>query len=261
MLLLISPAKKLDFEEPAPDLEQTVPEMLDQAAMLAEIMRGKTAADLKKLMKLSDNLARLNVERYQHWTTETDPQHAKQAILAFQGEVYAGMAATTFERGDFDFAQNHLRILSGLYGLLRPLDMIQPHRLEMGTKLENPRGGDLYAYWKNETAPRLQREIERTGGVLVNLASQEYFKSVDLAQLGNTAEIYTPIFKDEKNGVMKIISIYAKRARGMMCDFVIRNRLENPQAMKDFAMAGYRFFAEESTEHEFVFVRREQDKP
>ena len=159
MLLLISPAKKLDFEEQSPNIGQTVPALLDHAQELASIMKSRSIADLKKLMKLSDNLAQLNVERYQQWTTETTEQRAKQAILAFRGDVYAGMAATAFEQQDFDFAQQHLRILSGLYGLLRPLDMIQPHRLEMGTRLENSRGKDLPDY------PQFSARISRLNGM------------------------------------------------------------------------------------------------
>ena len=246
MLLLISPAKKLDFEEQSPNIGQTVPALLDHAQELASIMKSRSIADLKKLMKLSDNLAQLNVERYQQWTTETTEQRAKQAILAFRGDVYAGMAATAFEQQDFDFAQQHLRILSGLYGLLRPLDMIQPHRLEMGTRLENSRGKDLYAYWKSENAP------------LINLASNEYFSSVESPQL--ESPVVTPVFKDEKSGVYKVISIYAKKARGMMCDFVIRNRLQQPQQLKAFSAAGYRFSEQDSDERQLLFLRREQDR-
>ncbi|HIJ28255.1 MAG TPA: peroxide stress protein YaaA, partial [Gammaproteobacteria bacterium] len=248
MLLLISPAKKLDFEEQSPNIGQTVPALLDHAQELASIMKSRSIADLKKLMKLSDNLAQLNVERYQQWTTETTEQRAKQAILAFRGDVYAGMAATAFEQQDFDFAQQHLRILSGLYGLLRPLDMIQPHRLEMGTRLENSRGKDLYAYWKSENAPLINRAVKEAGGPIVNLASNEYFSSVESPQL--ESPVVTPVFKDEKSGVYKVISIYAKKARGMMCDFVIRNRLQQPQQLKAFSAAGYRFSEQDSDERQ-----------
>lgn len=258
MLLLISPAKKLDFEEPPLDIGQTAPALMENAATIAGIMKTQSEADLKRLMKLSDNLAKLNVDRYQTWTTEISEQRAKQAILAFRGDVYAGMAATAFEQGDFDFAQDHLRILSGLYGVLRPLDMIQPHRLEMGTKLENPKGKDLYAFWKAESAPLINRAAQAAGGPIINLASNEYFSSVDTAQL--EYPIVTPVFKDQKNGVYKIISIYAKKARGMMCDFFIRNRLERPDQLKDFSAAGYRFVASESNDQTLMFMRDEADR-
>ncbi len=258
MLLLISPAKKLDFEEQSPDIGQTVPALMDRAEEIAAIMKQQSEGDLKRLMKLSDNLAQLNFDRYKRWTAETSEQRAKQAILAFRGDVYAGMAATAFEQGDFDFAQNHLRILSGLYGVLRPLDMIQPHRLEMGTKLENERGKDLYAFWKQESAPLVNAAAKRAGGPIINLASNEYFSSIDTERLD--FPIVTPVFKDQKNGVYKIISIYAKKARGMMCDFVIRNRLQRPEQLKDFSAAGYRFIESESDEQTLLFQRDEVDR-
>ncbi|MBT8006242.1 MAG: peroxide stress protein YaaA [Gammaproteobacteria bacterium] len=258
MLLLISPAKKLDFEEQSPDIGQTVPALMPQAEEIAAIMKQQSEADLKRLMKLSDNLAQLNTERYRVWSRETTEQRAKQAILAFRGDVYAGMAATAFEQQDFDFAQDHLRILSGLYGVLRPLDMIQPHRLEMGTKLENPRGKDLYAFWKRERAALVNEAAETAGGPIINLASHEYFSSIEVAELEQP--IVTPVFKDEKNGIYKIISIYAKKARGMMCDFVIRNQLEHPEQLKAFSAAGYRFSEEGSDEQTLLFTRSEADR-
>ncbi len=258
MLLLISPAKKLDFEEQSPDIGQTVPALMEHAEEVASIMKQQSEADLKRLMKLSDNLARLNVDRYREWSTETSEQRAKQAILAFRGDVYAGMAATAFEQQDFDFAQGHLRILSGLYGVLRPLDMIQPHRLEMGTRLENDRGKDLYAFWKGESASLVNEAAQAAGGPVINLASSEYFSSIDVDQLD--FPIVTPVFKDQKNGVYKIISIYAKKARGMMCDFVIRNRLERPEQLKDFSAAGYRFIESESDDRTLLFQRDEADR-
>lgn len=258
MLLLISPAKKLDFEEQSPDIGQTTPALMDCAAEIASIMKQQSEADLKRMMKLSDNLAQLNVDRYRHWNTETSEQRAKQAILAFRGDVYAGMAATAFEQGDFEFAQDHLRILSGLYGVLRPLDMIQPHRLEMGTKLENSRGKDLYAFWREKSAPLVNGAVQAAGGPIINLASNEYFSSIDQEQLA--FPVVTPVFQDEKNGAYKIISIYAKKARGMMCDFVIRNRLERPEQLKAFSVAGYCFVEEESDEKKLIFRRREADR-
>jgi cytoplasmic iron level regulating protein YaaA (DUF328/UPF0246 family) len=258
MLLLISPAKKLDFEEQSPDIGQTVPALMAQAEEIAALMKQQSEADLKRLMRLSDNLAQLNLERYRQWSSETSQQRAKQAILAFRGDVYAGMAATAFEQGDFDFAQQHLRILSGLYGVLRPLDMIQPHRLEMGTRLENRRGKDLYAFWRQESTPLLNEAARAAGGPIINLASNEYFSSIDPQRL--EFPVVTPVFKEQKNGVYKIISIYAKRARGMMCDFVIRNRLQRPEQLQEFSAAGYRFVASESDGETLLFQREEQDR-
>lgn len=258
MLLLISPAKKLDFEEQSPDIGETVPALMECAEEIAAIMKQQSEADLKRLMKLSDNLARLNVDRYRQWSSATSEQRAKQAILAFRGDVYAGMAATAFEQQDFDFAQDHLRILSGLYGVLRPLDMIQPHRLEMGTRLENRRGKDLYAFWKGESAPLINEAVKTAGGPIINLASNEYFSSIERSQLA--FPVVTPVFKDQKSGVYKIISIYAKKARGMMCDFVIRNQLDKPGQLKEFSAAGYRFVKSESDEQTLLFQRDEIDR-
>ncbi len=259
MLLLISPAKRLEFEERAPDIGQSRPALMESAEALAAIMKGQDEAALKRLMRLSDNLARLNVGRYREWSSETSEQQAKQAILAFRGDVYAGMAATAFEQGDFDFAQDHLRILSGLYGLLRPLDMIQPHRLEMGTRLENSRGNNLYDFWRGEIAPLINQAAGEAGGVIINLASNEYFSAVEQPQL--EYPVLTPVFKDQKGDQYKIISIYAKRARGMMCDFVIRNRLDRVEQLKAFSAAGYRFSAEGSDEGTLLFLRSEADRP
>ncbi|MBT3197968.1 MAG: peroxide stress protein YaaA, partial [Gammaproteobacteria bacterium] len=171
---------------------------------------------------------------------------------------YAGMAASAFEQADFDFSQSHLRILSGLYGVLRPLDMIQPHRLEMGTRLKNRRGKDLYAFWRHESAPLINQAAEKVGGAVINLASNEYFRSVDREQLNPS--VVTPVFKDEKSGVYKIVSIYAKKARGMMCDFIIRNQLERPEQLKDFSAAGYHFSEVGSDQQQLLFLRKEADR-
>ncbi len=254
MLLVISPAKKLDFEEDCSDIGMTTPALTKPAITIAAIMKEKSVSDIKQLMRLSDNLAELNYSRYQNWSAHIGSRHAKQAILAFRGDVYQGMGATTFEQQDFDFAQDHLRILSGLYGLLRPLDMIQAHRLEMGTKLRNPAGKDLYAFWQNHVTFMLKKEIEETGGTLINLASNEYFKTIDREALD--ADIVTPIFKDYKNGTYKIISIYAKRARGMMCSFSIRNQLQTPVQLKEFSDAGYHYSSKESDANHLVFLRK-----
>ncbi len=258
MLLVISPAKKLDFEESYSDIGMTTPALIKSAAEIAAIMKNRSASEIKQLMRLSDNLAELNCSRYQNWSTDTGAGHAKQAILAFRGDVYRGMGATTFEQPDFDFAQTHMRILSGLYGILRPLDMIQAHRLEMGAKLENPAGKDLYAFWQNQITPILKKDIEERGSTLINLASNEYFKAVNVHELDTP--IITPIFKDYKNGVYKIISLYAKQARGMMCSFSIRNQLQAPEQLKDFTEAGYQFCKAESDTSHYTFLRNKESR-
>lgn len=256
MLLVISPAKKLDYEDALPEVGMANPRFLAEAETIAAIMQKKSRAEIKQLMKLSDNLAELNYTRYQKWTPATGIGAAKQAILAFKGDVYAGMNAATFEMGDFEFAQKHLRILSGFYGLLRPLDMIQAHRLEMGTRLENPKGKNLYEYWQDLVTPLVDKDVQDAGGVLINLASNEYFKVLDQQKL--QSPVVTPIFKDYKNGVYKVISLYAKRARGMMSAFCIQNRLEQPDQLKVFSEAGYSFSSEDSDEVRFIFTRKQE---
>ncbi|MFC1602239.1 peroxide stress protein YaaA [Pseudomonadota bacterium] len=258
MLLLISPAKKLNFEDSYPSIGMTAPRLMESADEIATIMRDQSAKDIKQLMRLSDNLAELNYNRYQNWSTDISPKYAKQAILAFRGDVYQGMGASAFEQKDFDFAQRHLRILSGLYGILRPLDMIQAHRLEMGTKLKNPAGSNLYSFWQSRVTPVLEKDIDETGSTLINLASTEYFKAVDEQRLKTS--IITPIFKDYKNGVYKIISLYAKQARGMMCSFSIRNQLQTPEQLKDFSEAGYRFCKAESDSNHYTFLRKKDSR-
>ena len=248
MILIISPAKKLDFDDVVPEIGMSRPQLMSDAVELASIMSKQSQDEIKHLMKLSDNLASLNFERYQSWTDDISELHSKQAILAFRGDVYAGMAATSFEQSDFDFAQRHLRILSGLYGVLRPLDMIQPHRLEMGTKLANKRGRDLYAFWREKSAKLIDYESP-----IINLSSQEYFKSIEQSQL--SSKVITPVFKDMKNGEYKIISIYAKKARGMMVDFALRNRLSNPEQLKEFSAAGYKFSKDGSNDEQLLFLR------
>jgi len=254
MLLIISPAKKLDFDDGYPDIGMTSPLLMKSAEEIAAIMRSKSAKNIKQLMRLSDNLAELNYQRYQNWSPGTGSEHAKQAILAFRGDVYRGMGVSAFEQKDFDFAQKHLRILSGLYGVLRPLDMIQAHRLEMGTKLGNPAGKDLYAFWQNQVTSMLEKDTKAAGNILINLASNEYFKAVNREKLDTP--IITPIFKDYKNGVYKIISLYAKQARGMMCSFSIRNQLHTPEQIKDFSDAGYCFCKAESDASHYTFLRK-----
>lgn len=260
MLSVISPAKTLDFDTPATTPEFTHPDFLESSQTLIDILREYSPQQVSELMGVSDKLAGLNAARFGQWQTPFTPDNAKAAAQAFQGDVYTGLEAERFSDADNQFAQSHLRILSGLYGLLRPLDLIQPYRLEMGTRLANPAGKDLYAFWKPTLTHALGDAIAASGSkVLVNLASNEYFKAVDTKALD--ARVITPVFKDEKNGTYKIISFYAKKARGLMSAWMIRERLDDAEGLKAFNVAGYRFDAEATKGDTLVFTRREQDRP
>ncbi|UYF99542.1 MULTISPECIES: peroxide stress protein YaaA [unclassified Halomonas] len=260
MLSVISPAKTLDFETPPTTDNVTQPDFIEQSQPLIDILRDYSPQQISELMGISDKLAGLNAARFKEWQPPFSLDNAKPAAQAFQGDVYTGLEAESFSETDNRFAQKHLRILSGLYGLLRPLDLIQAYRLEMGTKLPNAAGKDLYAYWKPILTPALAEAIDESGSnVLVNLASNEYFKAVDAKKLD--AEIVTPVFKDEKNGSYKIISFYAKKARGLMSAWIIREQVNSPEALKAFDVAGYGFDKAASNERELVFTRREKDRP
>lgn len=260
MLTLISPAKTLDFDTPAVTQQCSQPGYLDHSAELIDELRRKSPQDIASLMKLSDKLADLNVQRYHEWQMPFDQDNAKAALLAFKGDVYTGLEAESFSEADFKFAQQHLGILSGLYGLLNPLDLIQPYRLEMGTKLDNPRGKDLYAFWGSIITDALNDKLAKMKNPqIVNLASNEYFKSVKVKQL--QGEVITPVFKDEKAGKYKIISFYAKKARGMMAAYMIRNQIDSIEALKEFDVAGYRYVPAESDGNTLVFKRAEKDLP
>jgi len=254
MLSVISPAKTLDFETPATTDRTTTPDYLDRSQALIDILRDYSPAQISELMGVSDKIAGLNAARFSEWQTPFTPDNAKPAAQAFQGDVYVGLEADRFAADDNAFAQDHLRILSGLYGLLRPLDLIQPYRLEMGTRLANPEGKDLYAFWRQPLTAELDRAVAKSGSpVLVNLASNEYFKAIDAKAL--EAEVVTPVFKDWKNDRYKIISFYAKKARGLMAAWMIRERLDNREGLKDFDVAGYGFNAAESQGSTLVFTR------
>ena len=256
MLLVISPAKTLDYETPPVTPRHTQPEFLDHAQELIQQLRELSPAQIAELMHLSDKLAGLNAARYGSWHPDFTPANAKQALLAFKGDVYTGLNAEDFSEADFDFAQRHLRMLSGLYGLLRPLDLMQPYRLEMGTKLANARGKDLYAFWGERISGWLNEALAAQGDdILVNLASNEYFSSVKRKALN--ARVIDTEFKDLKNGQYKIISFYAKKARGLMARYVIKERLQDPQGLKDFNDQGYRFSVEHSRPDSLVFLRDE----
>ncbi len=256
MLSVISPAKTLDFETPATSATHSQPDFLDHSQQLIDILRDYSPQQLSELMSISDKLAGLNAARFGEWQLPFTPANAKPAAQAFQGDVYTGLEAASFSDDDNAFAQRHLRILSGLYGLLRPLDLIQPYRLEMGTRLPNPAGKDLYAFWRDTLTPALDQAIAESGSkVLVNLASNEYFKSIDTKRID--ARIITPVFKDEKNGQFKIISFYAKKARGLMAAWMIRERLNDPEALTQFDVAGYAFNPAMSDGDTLVFTRNE----
>lgn len=261
MLIVISPAKTLDFETPVRIKKFTQPQFLADSTLLIEQLREFDPIQIGKLMSISPELAELNHRRFMNWSTPFRRDNAKQALLAFRGDVYVGLQADTFAAKDFEFAQKHLRILSGLYGVLRPLDLIQPYRLEMGTAFANARGKNLYAFWGERITAFLHAELkslntELSGErvpVLINLASEEYFKAVHPKALA--ARVVTPIFKERKDDAYKVVSFFAKKARGAMSAYIIRNRLRNVDDIKGFSEDGYRFNAQLSTADEWLFTR------
>lgn len=256
MLMVISPAKTLDYESSLPDTPVTQPDFLSQASELVAVCRQLTPAALASLMGISDKLAGLNVARFAQWALPLQPPAARQAIFAFKGDVYTGLQAETLTTEQLVKAQAQLRILSGLYGVLRPLDLMLPYRLEMGTALETHRGRNLYAFWGDIITQQLNKELAaQSSSVLVNLASEEYFKAVQPQRL--QAEVISPVFEDEKNGRYKIISFFAKRARGLMTRYVVLNRLTDPEGLKAFASDGYAFAPEASDATSWVFRRRQ----
>ena len=254
MLMVISPAKTLDFETPPSTTRFTQPQYLDHSQELITQLRELTPAQIGELMHLSDKLSGLNAARFGSWNPAFTPENAKQALLAFKGDVYTGLQAETLSEKDLSYAQEHLRMLSGLYGLLRPLDLMQPYRLEMGTKLANARGKDLYAFWGTRISEWLNEALAEQGDdLLLNLASTEYFSAVKRSAL--KARIIDTEFKDWKNGQYKIISFYAKKARGMMSRFVISEQINTPDALKQFDVNGYRYSSELSSDTKLVFLR------
>ena len=254
MLAIISPAKTLDFESAVKNFPVSQPHFTDYSEQLIEVCRKLSPQDLSSLMSISDKLAGLNVARFAEWTKIHNENNSRAALFAFKGDVYTGLDADSLSEDDVAFAQSHLRMLSGLYGLLKPLDLMQPYRLEMGTKLANPKGKDLYAFWGNVITQAVQQAIDEQGdNVLINLASDEYYKSVKESQLN--AKIIKPVFLDNKNGKYKVISFYAKKARGLMCRYLIQNRLTDIEQLKEFDLGGYWFDSASSTETEFVFKR------
>jgi cytoplasmic iron level regulating protein YaaA (DUF328/UPF0246 family) len=254
--MVISPAKTLDYESPLATNKATQPDFLDEACELVDQLKELEPHEISNLMGVSEKLGQLNAERFRTWHTPFTPENARQAVLAFKGDVYTGLDAKSFSDREFNIAQQRLRILSGLYGVLRPLDLMQPYRLEMGTKFENHRGKDLYAFWGSKITDELNHLLKADDGVLVNLASSEYFKSVHRKELD--ARLITPQFKDWKNGQYKMISFYAKKARGLMCRYAIQNNITQADDLKGFDLEGYRFSDEQSSADNWVFLRDEQ---
>lgn len=252
MLVVISPAKRLDWDRV--DVETTTPDMLEDAGRLAKTARNLTLRDLKGLMGLSDDLARLNRDRFQAYSTEPDPEATRPAVFAFAGDTYQGLDARSLNDDEMRWAQDHLRILSGLYGVLRPLDAIQPYRLEMGSRLKTRRGTNLYQYWRDGLSKALNAQAETCDtDVLVNCASQEYFGAVDPKAL--KLRVVTPQFMELKNGQAKIVSFFAKQARGAMARYIVQNRLTNAADIEDFDLGGYAFTPEMSEPDKPVFLR------
>lgn len=254
MLTVLSPAKTLDYDTPSITSKATQPRFLDQSASLVEDARRLSLDELRSLMGISDAIATLNHDRFLNWQSEFSLDNAKQAVLAFRGDVYTGLDADTLNAKALGFAQQHLRILSGLYGLLRPLDLMQPYRLEMGLKFANRGGKNLYEFWGESITQALNSDLEKSqSAVLVNLASNEYFKAVKPKHLDG--QIITPVFKDLKNGRYKMISFYAKKARGLMARYVLDHALNDPEGLKDFDREGYYFCPEQSVGQNWVFLR------
>jgi cytoplasmic iron level regulating protein YaaA (DUF328/UPF0246 family) len=255
MLIFLSPAKSLDYKTPPQVATNTQPAFLKDSEVLIKQLRKLSPADIANLMDLSDPLALLNFNRYADWRLPFTPENAKQAVLAFDGDVYDGLAAKTLSAADLDFAQQHVRILSGLYGILKPLDLMQPYRLEMGTKFANKAGKDLYAFWGERLLDAINAELAKMPrAVAVNLASEEYFKAAVGRKINGL--LIQPVFEDWKNGKYKIISFYAKRARGLMTRYAVLNRLDEPGGLKEFDYDGYAFAAEASDDKTWIFRRR-----
>ena len=259
MIITLSPSKGQDFDTPTPSNLFTLPEQLNDSQILINEAKKLDVESVKELMSVSENISTLNVQRFQEWQLPFNPNNAKAALFAFKGDVYSGIEKDKYDDNDLAYAQDHLRILSGLYGALRPMDLIQPYRLEMKTRLENPRGENLYQFWgesiTNKINEALEQQQEKT---LINLASNEYYKSVKPKLING--RILNIAFKEIKDGKSRILAVYAKKARGMMADFIIRNRIERAEDIKDFGTADYAFSKTESTENNWVFTRI-QPKP
>lgn len=259
MLIVVSPAKTLDYTSALPRVKTTKPRMLKDSETLVAQLRDLTPADIGSLMGVSDKIAELNAARFADWQPTVDKGQARPAVFAFKGDVYTGLDVARLDAESLTRAQSRLRILSGLYGLLRPLDMMRPYRLEMGTRLANERGKDLYQFWDDRITELLARDMKAADtDVLVNLASNEYFRAVRPKLL--KARVITPVFEDEKNGQYKVISFYAKKARGLMAAWILQHDVREPEGLTGFDVAGYRFQAADSDADRLVFRRREKDQ-
>lgn len=256
MLVLLSPAKNMKFDPMGPDVGFTQPELLEDAKQLATAARALSQAQLKRLMNISDKLAALNYERFQAFITPFTPDNARPAALTFNGDAFRGLDADSLTPGDLAWAQDHLRILSGLYGLLRPLDLIQPYRLEMGRSLANPRGDDLYAFWATKLTGQVNQAMARSDSeIIVNLASKEYFSALESDDL--KGRVITPQFKEIRNGKAQSLSFFMKKARGLMTRYIIQHRLDDASKLKKFDLEGYRFNPSLSEGDIWVFTRQE----
>ncbi len=257
MLIVISPAKTLDLESKFKSPVTTKPEFLPDSGKLVKIMREYSAPDLKQLMNTSDAISTLNVERFKKWKTPFSEANARPAIFTFKGDVYTGLEVENFSSADLKYAQNHLRILSGLYGALKPLDLMQAYRLEMGTRVSNERGKNLYEFWGDKVTDAINRDMKvLKDDTLVNLASNEYFSVLNKKAVH--ANIVTPVFKDYSNGKYRVISFFAKKARGKMAAWIIQNRVSKTEALPDFDIDGYRYSSAESSPDKPVFLRKQK---
>jgi len=255
LIYLLSPAKTQDYNSDIVSLRATMPRFLEHSAELVGLMKQLSSGDLQKLMGVSEKLAELNVARFQAWTADYGKSEARQAILAFKGGVYQGLAVEEWSEDDFAEAQKCLRILSGLYGVLRPLDLMMPYRLEMGKKVNNQRGANLYKFWGSLLTDSLNREFKGSENTAINLASNEYFSAIKPKELN--APIITPVFKDWKNGQYKVISFFAKKSRGQMAAWAIQKKIKTPGGLKQFKWGGYAFSKELSDADTFVFLRKQ----
>jgi len=254
MIILLNSSKTLDFRQKAPISKHTIPELIKDAEILVKKLGKLSKSDISKLMKVSEKLAKLNFERYADWQTHLKGSNAKQALLAFKGDIYSGMDIENYKRREYDFAQKHLRILSGLYGILRPLDLILPYRLEMATKLATTRGKNMYQFWGTKISESVRAQLKREkSGVLLNLCSAEYFKAIKSDRLDT--KVITPVFKEFRDGSYRFITLYAKKARGSMCNYIIQNHIVDTEELKSFNVAGYQFNKKLSSHDEWVFSR------
>jgi cytoplasmic iron level regulating protein YaaA (DUF328/UPF0246 family) len=259
MIITLSPSKGQDFDTPTPSKIHSIPEQLEDSKLLIKEAKKLGVEDVRELMDVSENISSLNVERFKKWNMPFNEDNSKAALFAFKGDVYSGIQKEKYDDNDLAYAQDHLRILSGLYGALRPMDLIQPYRLEMKTRLKNPRGENLYQFWGDRITQKLNQSLENQAEkTLVNLASNEYFKSIKPKSLD--ARLLHVNFKETKDNKTRVIAIFAKKARGMMADFILRNRIEHAEDIKDFGAEGYKFSAKESTDNNWVFTRPQPPK-